>query len=737
MNNEHGTEKIITTTCSSHCGGACVLKLHVKDGVIVRIDTDDGEEPQVRACLKGRSYRQRVYHPDRLLYPMKRVGERGSDKFERISWDEALEKVASEMKRIKANYGSEAILLKYGAGDIDMVHRHSVIERVMNQFGGCSEAWGFFSYEAGIFAESATYGTFKTYSNRDSLLHSKMIIMFGWNPTVTIQETNTSWYMAQVKEKGAYIVSLDPRYTSSTATFADKWIPLIPGTDAAVLLGMAFTLIKRDLYDHNFIDRYTLGFDKFREYVLGETDKTPKTPAWAEAITGVPAATIEQLAIDYATIKPAALIAGIGPGRTAYGEQYHRLAIVLSAMTGNIGVLGGEAAGRSWNAGYVPHPQMPQLRQGLRAGKNPLEYEYMGKGKYRLPPYSGMVRLGRFNLTHIADAILKGKAGGYPADYKMIWFHSTGFPAVYQNINKYLKAMNKLEFVLVTEQFMTTGAKYADIVLPQNTYMERNDVTIGLATGFYGCVNKAIESRGESRSPLEIAIALAKKLGVDGFDDLTEEQCLEEACKGGPHVGSYNALKEAGVIKLHLDTPYVALHEEIEDPEHHPFPTPSGKIEIFSQRLADMQHPLIPPIPSYIEAWEGRNDPLAKTYPLQLISTHSNRRAHSQNELTPWLRELELQAIHINTADAETRGIKDMDMVEVFNDRGRVIIPARVTERIMPGVVDLPHGAWPRLDKDGVDRGGCPNMLTRDAHSPGGSYVTNTCLVQVKLSASG
>jgi anaerobic dimethyl sulfoxide reductase subunit A len=725
-------ERVITTTCQSHCGGACILKLHVKDGVIVRIETDDGQEPQVRACLKGRAYRQRVYHPDRLLYPMKRVGQRGEDKFARISWDEALETIAGEMKRIKAAHGTEAIIYKYSSGDVDMVHRYGDMSRVFNAFGGCSEPWGFFSYEAGVFAESATYGTHNTFSSRENLLHSKMIIMFGWNPTVTVQETNTSWYMAQARERGAYIVSLDPRYTSSTAAFAGKWIPLIPGTDAALLLAMAHTLMTSDLYDHNFIDRYTLGFDRFREYVLGEADKTPKTSAWAEAITGVPAVTIEELAVDYATRKPAALIAGISPGRTAYGEQYHRLAIVLAAMTGNIGVPGGDAAGRSWTAGYTPNRYMPGLQRGVHPGSNPVE-KGRAPRKYALPPYAGMVRAGRFNVSQLADAILMGKAGGYPADYKMLWLHNTGFFTVYLNINKYLEAIKKLDFVVIEEQFMTPGATYADIVLPHNTYMERNDVTIGLANdGYYGSVNKAIESRGESRSPLEVAVALARKLGLEGFDDLTEENCLQDACKGSPHFDGYDALKKAGVIKLHLDKPYVALHEQIENPEHHPFPTPSGKIEIFSQRLEDMEHPLIPAVPSYIETWEGRNDPLAKAYPLQLISSHSNRRAHSQNELVPWLRELEQQAIHMNIADADARGIKDGDMVEVFNGRGRVVIPAKVTERIMPRVVDLPHGAWPKIGKDGVDRGGCPNMLTRDAHSPGGSYVTNTCLVQVK-----
>ncbi|GAF88713.1 unnamed protein product, partial [marine sediment metagenome] len=171
---------------------------------------------------------------------------------------------------------------------------------------------------------------------------------------------------------------------------------------------------------------------------------------------------------------------------------------------------------------------------------------------------------------------------------------------------------------------------------------------------------------------------------------------------------------------------------EIEDPANNPFPTPSGKIEIYSQQIADIENPLIPPIPKYIETWENLNDPLAEKYPLQLITTHFKRRAHSQFDNIPWLRELEPQAVRINPKDANPRGIKDGDSVRVFNERGEMIIQAEVTQRIMPGVVDVPEGAWYDPDKQGVDHGGCANVLTRDARSPGGAFTTNTCLVQVE-----
>jgi len=194
----------------------------------------------------------------------------------------------------------------------------------------------------------------------------------------------------------------------------------------------------------------------------------------------------------------------------------------------------------------------------------------------------------------------------------------------------------------------------------------------------------------------------------------------------------YDTFKKQAIHKVKLDEPYVAFQKEIEDPANNPFPTPSGKIEIYSQLLANVNHPEIPPIPKYIEAWERRNDPLAHKYPLQLITTHFKRRAHTQFDNVPWLRELLPQAMLINPVDAQARGISDGDMVRVFNDRGTLVILAKVTERILPGVVDIPQGAWFEPDEAGVDRGGCANVLTRNQNSPGGAVVTNTTLVQVE-----
>ncbi len=722
-------EKIITTVCSSHCAGACILKVHVCDGIITRIESDDGEEPQLRACLKGRAYRQRVYAPDRLQYPLKRVGTRGEGKFARISWDEALETVARQLVRVRDTYGPEAIFLKSSAGDQVFLHSSFPLTKVLSLSGGFSTNWGFNSFEQGIFAELATFGTLYDRNGRDDLLNSRLIILWACDPATTIHDTNTTWYLTQAKEKGIGIIAIDPRYTASAAQLARQWIPIIPGTDCALLIAMAFVMINEGLQDQKFLDTYTLGFDKFRDYVTGAEDGIAKTPAWAEAITSVPAETIARLAREYATTKPAALIAGIAAGRTAYGEQYHRAAITLAAMTGNIGIPGGNAGGRSWTSlgmypslkkgGFMTEVANP-IAQGQPAFKNFLP----ARQKY----YRGS---GSMCATMVPDALLRGKSGGYPADYKLLLIVNANYPTQNQNINKAVAGLKKMEFIATVEQFLTPSAKWADIVLPSCTFLERNDLTFGESVPYFGCQNKAIAPLGESKSHLQIAIELADKLGLSEFAGKTEEEVLREMVKGCP-IPDYDAFREKGVYRIELSEPYVAFRKEIADPRNNPFPTASGKIEIYSTDLAAMNDPCLPPIPKYLEPWEGREDPLLSRYPLQLLTTHIRRRAHTQNETIPWLREVQQQEMEISPEDALTRGIADGDRVKVFNARGATVLPARITKTIMKGVVTIPEGAWYDPDEQGTDKGGGPNVLLKDEVSPGGGFITNTCLVEVK-----
>jgi len=494
-----------------------------------------------------------------------------------------------------------------------------------------------------------------------------------------------------------------------------------------MLLAMAYVMIEEGLQDQTFLDTYTLGFDQFKDYVAGVEDGIAKTPTWAEGITGVTASTIKKLAREYATTKPAALMAGIAPGRTAYGEQYHRIAIALAAMTGNVGVHGGDAAGRAWESVFVGYPY--RMSRTIEV-PNPVDRDIPE------PPAGSPWRYcaSRIHRADVPDLIERGRKGGYPCDCKLITIINSNYVNSFPNVNRIVKALKSksVEFIWVQEQFMTPTAKFADILLPTNTFMERNDIANGVGLPFYGCVNKAIESLGESKSHIEIAALLASRLGVSGIDgDRTEDARLREMAESS-EIPDYDDFKQKGFYRLNLPEPHVAFRKQIEDPANNPFPTPSGKIELYSQRIADLNRPEIPPIPKYIETWESRNDPLAAKYPLQLITTHFKTRANAQFDNIPWLKELEPHMASINAADAEERGIGNGDMVRVFNDRGSIRIPAKVTERIMPGVVDVPHGAWYDPDEKGVDKGGCANVLTRDAPSPAGASTYNTALVQVE-----
>jgi anaerobic dimethyl sulfoxide reductase subunit A len=722
-------EKVIMSGCSQDCGGRCVLKYHVKDGVIVRIETDNGEEPQLRACVRGRAYRQKVYAPERLLFPMKRVGDRGEGRFERISWDQALDKVSSELKRVRDKYGPQAIYYIAGSGwAASALHNTIAVARLLNLFGGYTPSWGAVSAEGALFASRVTFGTLDTGHNRDDHLNSKLIILWGWNPIETIQSTLTSYYLIQAKEKGIKFVCIDPRFTATCALLADQWIPIRPGTDTAMLLAMAYVMMKEDLCDRKFIERYTVGFDRLRDYVLGVEDGIPKTPEWAEPITGVSSKVIRELAIEYATKKPAALIPGYGAGRSAYGEQYHRATATLAALTGNVGIHGGNSAGfERAPVGVMMGPTIPE-------GSNPV----VRKFPYTKDPIQrGIPRPGTIHYEKSWDAILKGRQGGYPAVIKLLYIGFANSINSQANTNKGVEALKKLEFIVVQDNVMTSTAKFADVILPANTNAERNDIARPWTSGpYYIYYNKVIDSLGESKSDFEICCELAKRLGIKDYSDKTEDEWLREIVRTSgdlsKEIPDYDEFKARGYHKMKFKEPVIAFKKQIEDPENNPFPTPSGKIEIFSQRLADLNNPKIPAIPKYLEPWEGPNDPLVKKYPLQLITTHFRRRAHSVFDNVPWLKETEPQAIWISTTDAEARQIRNGNSVKVFNDRGVMVILAKVTERIMPGVVAIPEGAWYDPDTQGIDRGGCANVLTKDDVSPGGAFCGNTCLVQVE-----
>lgn len=728
--------KIVPTACVHNCGGRCPLYAHVEDGVITRITSErpgkgDPDFPLVKACLRGLAQRQRVYHPDRLQYPMKRVGPRGEGRFERISWDEALDTIAAQMVRIKQTYGNEAIYVMYGTGVYGQISQSWItpefggaLHRFLNMFGGFLNYYD--TYSSACYSVAAPYTFGKAQGNSpDDLVNSKLIVLFADNPAETrLGGANFHYYLRKAKEAGAKVIVIDPRYSDTAVSVADEWIPIRPTTDNALIDAIAYVLLQENLHDQAFLDKYCLGFDEehmppgippgnsYKSYILGRgDDRTPKAPEWASRITGVPVETIVKLARQIGTIKPCCLLQGFGWQRHAYGEQPVRALPVLAAMTGNIGIAGGgpglRPKGHSVPMGWLP------------AGENPV--------KAAIPCFMWPEAIERGHELTAADGVRGVER--LSTDLKMIWNYASNIlinqHADCNRTAKLLADETKCEFIVVHDVFMTPSARFADILLPDVTQFEREDiVTFSSGIGYAIYHQKAIEPMYECRSVYEVCSALADRLGFGAaYTEGKSEQdwlreCVKVAQAADPNFPSFEEFRSKGIYKVVPSKPIIAYEAQIKDPENNPFPTPSGKIEIFSPRLWEMHHPEIPAIPKYITAWEGPEDPLREKYPLQLIGHHYKRQVHSTFDNVPWLEEAARQELWINTYDAETRGIKDGDLVRVFNDRGETVLPAKVTPRIMPGVVSMPQGAWWSPDEQGVDRRGCVNVLTKYHPTP-------------------
>ena len=747
------------TACVINCGNRCPLRVFTKNGRVIRIETDntikDGCKPrQIRACLKGRAMRERLYSPDRLKYPMKRVGERGEGKFERITWEEAYKTVAEKLKYTVETYGNESLYWQYCSGQQSLVNSRRAWQRLMNLMGGYLRYYGSYSSAQISAAFPMTYGK-KVASGIEEIARSKLYVAFGNNPSVTRGSGGSKGYQFRcaLEKGGARTIVIDPCYSDTVTGKIDQWIPIRPGTDAALVEAIAYELIRNNWVDQAFLDKYCVGYDEktlpksapaksdYKSYILGDADGEPKTPERASRITGIPVETIVELAREIGTTKPLFVAQGLGPQRQANGEQTARAIAMLPILTGNVGLpgtsTGMEEDGTNWEPVYLP------------TGDN--------KVKTAIPCFLWTEAILRGKTMDAVHDGLRGKdVLGH--DIKMI-VNSGGNVLINQHADsngtdEILRDTTKCEFIVVCDNMMTPSARYADILLPDTLGPETYDIVgNGDSMGDLACMypmHKAVDPQWEQRPSWEICRGIARELGLeDAYTEGRDQMgwirwCYEETRRENPELPPFDDFWTQGPKQL-FDVKWepVMFSDFRKDPAKHPLETPSGKIEIYSERLADIAKTWVLPegdvisaLPKFVRTWEMPGDPLASKYPLQCVGIHMHGRTHSTFHNLPWLREAHPDRVTLNELDAKARGIAEGDLVEVANDRGVVEIRAHVTKRIMPGVCTIAQGAWYRpVEKNGrrVDVGGNINTLTSRRPSPlAKGNAQHTVLVEVR-----
>jgi len=748
-------------------------------------------EPSMRIALPAfnLAYKKRVYSPNRIKYPLKRVdwdpnGERnpqnrGKSKFKRISWDEATDIIASEIKRVKAKYGSYAILAQAdGHGESKIVHAaHGCQYELLKLLGGSTfqqrnpDSWeGWYWGAKHVWGMDNGVGL-KGYYKQGNLVkdiseNAEMLLFWGCDP-----ETTPYFYLAGLpsrlchfwSEIGIKQVYICPDLNYGAAVHADKWIPILPNTDAALQLAIAYIWITEGTYDKEYVATHTVGFDKFADYVMGREDGIPKTPEWASSKCSVPEWTIKALAREFAA-KVTSIIHSYGGGyiRGTYSSEPARLEVILLGMQG----LGkpGVHQQSDWR-GFPRAMTMPDEKPARRGS-------YYG---WFFPPPPQIVPKTLIQKAILSDEPISWygstaqmcptddqfKKYTYPipkedggTEIHMIWSDTPCRTTCWNGGNETIKAFQspKIEFIVVQHQWLENDTLLADIILPANTKLEEQDLGIDRNAQFYSIFleGKSIEPVGESKSDYEIVCEVARKLGL--YEEYIQGKTVEEWIKFGyensgvQDLVSWEELKEKEYYVIPTAKDWekdpVGLMKFYEDPEANPLETPSGKLEFYSERLAryfpdDDERP---PVPHWIEKSETHDERLSservKKYPLLLMSNHPRWRLHAQCDDISWTREpptskvkgidgYMYEPLWLNPKDAEKRGIQSGDIVKIYNQRGTVLGGAYVTERLMSGVAYIDHGA--RVDwiiPGELDRGGAINLIAP------GNVISKNCAGQ-------
>ncbi len=765
-------------------------------------------EPSMKTLLPpyGLAYKKRIYSPNRILYPLKRVDwnpegdrnpeKRGESGYVRISWDEAVDIIIKELKRIREEYGSEAVLSQSdGHGEGKNIHvPHGCANKLLALLGGYTlqirnpDSWEGWSWGAKHAWGMEPVGEMGPSANLipDIAENTELLLFWGCDPETTPWGFNGQmasrlcYWWTDIGIKSVYIC---PDLNYGAAIHADKWIPIRPNTDAALQLAIAYLWITKGTYDKEYIATHTYGDDKFEEYVLGKEDRIPKTPAWASEKTSIPEWTIKALARKWARQRTSIAHGNGGPGiRSAYSTEQGRLEVLLLAMQG-LGKPGAHQVkmlewglSNLWNRKGNPMPEGVVSPRLLRLAytvsdvksRRAMAAETEGAERSELEKLFTPVPINPTQFIPkdlIHDAILRPPISWYgnstfngpledqfvkytyPAkgcsEVHMIWTDTPCWITCWNDSNNYVKALRspKIDFILAQHPWMENDCLFADIILPISTKFEELDITSDLENGqFYTMVygHKCIEPVGESVSDYDAVCMIAEKFGL--LKEYTGGKSVEELIKityehsGVKDMVTYEELKEKGYFPVPTDPKsherVVGLRNFYDDPESNPLKTPSGKIEFCSQNLKkyfpdDIERP---PVPHWIEKGESHDESLssdrARKYPLIIISNHGRWRVHAQCDDITWTREAptckvegpdgyKYEPLWMNPKDAAARGIKNGDIIKVFNERGTVLGGAYVSERVMPGVVCMDHGArYDPIMPGELDRGGAINTIT-------------------------
>ncbi len=668
--------------CPHDCPDTCSMVYTVKDEKLVSV-TGNKEHPMTRGglCVKLHDYEKRHYHPDRLLYPMKRTGPKGSKQFTRISWDEALDTIVTKWQTIIAEHGSHAIMPASYLGNQGLVHGLNGGDAFFNKLGAtvCERTFcGEGSCTAWLLTVGPTGGV-----DPESFIHSKYIIIWACN---SVSTNLHHWHIVhEAQKKGTKVVVIDS-YASKTAKEADWHIAPKPGTDGALAMAMMHVIIEEGLVDQDYVDNYTHGYAE-----LAARAKT-RTPEWAEKITGIPAADIRKLAREYATTPPAAIRMGIALERNYGGSQAIRAVSCLPALIG---------AWRHVGGGVL---QMPIWEH---------PYDFMAMCRPDLIPENTPV----VNILQLGRALTGELNLKTPIKSLMVW--NTNPVTQSPETDKILKGLAREDlFTVVAEHFISDTAAYADIVLPAAMGAELEDIIVSWGHFYLTYNAKCIEPPGEAVPNNDIFRALAKRLGFkEPQFSWTDAECLEHyinwqapACEGIDMA----YMREHGYARLKVGT-----KDDRAPHKNGNFPTPTGKVMFkidgaknfvagpFRQMYDGFQPGQdLDPLPDYLESRESpdTNPELAKKYPLSIISPKSHGFLNScYANMDSKIKGQGEQFVMIHPLDAENRGIKEGANVKVFNDRGAFEGVARVSTDVNAGIVVATLGYWRQLNNGTVN----------------------------------